>query len=331
MEVSFSPILIVGCERSGTTLLSALLARHDQVAIPPETFFFSDVFFQGFWKRPSLSHENLLKAALAGRVGEFGLDAQLLLKDFRTRPCSMPALFQCILENYAKRWQKSQCGEKCILHVFFVPLLKAWFPDARFIGIARDGRDVVRSMMRQPWHPNKLRAKASNWRMKSELLLKYERDYPEHFKLLRYEKLVTDPEATLRELDAYLGLDFEGGQLDPTVRQGVFLKREIGHKGKVSEAVDASRAFAWKDEKRAGELNAMNAIMGETLEHLGYERQPISGNMAQRAWEGFLAQVWIRFFELLVYSRGLILYDKIRYFWRRRAMHLSGNDALGGL
>ncbi|MBI3838011.1 MAG: sulfotransferase, partial [Planctomycetia bacterium] len=39
---SFSPVFLIGCPRSGTTLLRVMLDSHPHLASPPETFFLLD-------------------------------------------------------------------------------------------------------------------------------------------------------------------------------------------------------------------------------------------------------------------------------------------------
>ena len=72
-----------------------------------------------------------------------------------------------MLEEHARRNHKPRAGEKSILHVLYAQELLDWYPGAKVLGILRDGRDVVASMMRPPWHPDKLRAKCCNWRLKT--------------------------------------------------------------------------------------------------------------------------------------------------------------------
>jgi hypothetical protein len=332
MKASFEPIFIVGCERSGTTLLASFLDRHSQVAVPPETFFFSDVVHQAFWPRLSWSHESLLRAALAGRVGEFALDEKALLADFKTRPPSLPDLFRCILEAYARRAGKQRAGEKTVLHIFYVPLLMRWFPKAKFLGITRDGRDVVRSMMNAPWHPDKLQLKCANWRHKMRLLMKWQARYPKNFRTVRYEDLLLDTPRVLREIDAFLGLPFEAGQADPALKTGVYLQREKSYKSKVQETVDASRAFAWKRDLPEPTRWAMSAMMEPTLRDLGYQVGDLSGCPAgKKTLYLALKAFWVPAFWLAVRFNGLIAYDKIRYLWHRRLRRRSGNAMQEGL
>ncbi len=315
----FAPVFVVGCERSGTTLLAALLDRHSQLSIPPETLFFSDVVHHAWWRRGAGDRAGLLRAALAGRVGEFGLDRPRLAAAFGGRDPSPAGLLQAVLEEHARRNHKPRAGEKSILHVLYAHELLDWYPGAKVLGILRDGRDVVASMMRPPWHPNKLHAKCCNWRLKTRRLLDLKERHPERVLLLRYEELLADSAGVLAAADAFLGLDFEPGQLDPSIRPGVYLERERSYKAKVDESVDASRAFAWRREAGPETLGAMHAVLAPTLRRAGYTADaPPPGPWPRRRLNQALAALWIPAFALMVRLRGLILYDKVRYRWRRR-------------
>jgi hypothetical protein len=163
----FRPVFIVGCERSGTTLLAVLLDRHSQLAITPETHFFLRMIGR---PRPAncrdlTTHEQFLNQLFSNdRMKDLALDRAAVTARFQTRPATAPALFQCILEEYAAMHGKPRAGEKTPLHIWYVPQIIEWFPDAKIIGIVRDGRDVVRSMLAAPWTTDKrLRPHCLNW------------------------------------------------------------------------------------------------------------------------------------------------------------------------
>lgn len=75
-----TPFFIVGCPRSGTTLLSVLLDRHTRLCVPPETAFFDEI-------APHLLHNNeTLPEILRDwrRLGELNLDPEMILSRFES-------------------------------------------------------------------------------------------------------------------------------------------------------------------------------------------------------------------------------------------------------
>jgi hypothetical protein len=108
-----------------------------------------------------------------------------------------------------------------------------------------------------------------------------------HYTEVRFERLVSEPEATLRDLCAYLELPWdegmlrfyerapgriaeviadyrEGGRVVATVEQ----RHEIHALTRVPP--DRSRIGLWRDEMSAEEIATFEAIAGETLAALGY-------------------------------------------------------------
>jgi len=99
------------------------------------------------------------------------------------------------------------------VHRHFDRLLRIW-PDARFIHILRDGRDVGRSCIEMGWAGNMYTA-VERWIDAETLWANLSRDIPADRRIeVRYETLVSEPEATLTQLCAFLGLPYDPVMLD---------------------------------------------------------------------------------------------------------------------
>jgi hypothetical protein len=293
--VPFRPCFIVGCERSGTTLLAVLLDRHSSLAVTPETHFLICMPRVSQRLRSLATHQQLIDRFYAfPRTSDLGLDRVRLLQRFQTRPPTPPALFQCILEEYAAFHRKARAGEKTPVHIWFVPKLIEWFPDCRVVGIVRDGRDVIRSMLRVPWNIRRqLRPLCLTWVHGARAAERYRAKYPRHFRLVRYEDLLTQPELSLRAIDEFLGLTFEAGQLAPEepgdASSRVVPPWESEWKAKALEPLDTSRIGDWKKHVTDRERLIMNSMMGPELIRMGYPDTQIPATPAlRRAWESFL-------------------------------------------
>src|SRR3989442_9370291 len=106
---SADPFFIVGCPRSGTTLLSVLLDRHSRLCVPPETGFFAEVAPT----LPSRDAASLLET-LRGwpRLPELNLTPEVVVRRLGGRPASIAGVLTAILELYAEAEGKARCGEK---------------------------------------------------------------------------------------------------------------------------------------------------------------------------------------------------------------------------
>ncbi len=233
---------VVGCARSGTTLLSVLLDRHSDLAMTPETIFYGEL-------APSIdpSDPASVEDRLAGwrRLPELGLDARAVMQrcgsDLRPH-----RVFGAMLELYAERRGKPWCGEKSPMHRKFVHALARDFPEAKILHVLRDGRDVVSSLMSVPWWKGDVAQGASFWLDAVSDLERLEAALPGRFLVVDYQALVVRPAVVLERLMAFLALDFEPSQLDVTAPSGVVLERSLEWKGRALGAVDAGRVGQWR-------------------------------------------------------------------------------------
>jgi hypothetical protein len=74
---------------------------------------------------------------------------------------------------------------------------------------------------------------------------------------VRYERLVSDTEAVLREVCEFLELDFDEAMLDPSSRSAI--EEELGPVG------------CWRDRLTAEDADAFGDVAGDLLRQLGYE------------------------------------------------------------
>jgi len=143
------PFFIVGCARSGTTLLRLVLASHSEIAIPPESFFVGRN--QEYLKKGALSHREarkLLQTIYAtDSFKDFGLDTAIIEKQiFSKATVTYLDIICTIFDTYARQHGKKRWGDKTTSYVFEVDFLVKLFPASKFIVLIRDGRDVAVSL-----------------------------------------------------------------------------------------------------------------------------------------------------------------------------------------
>jgi hypothetical protein len=150
---------VVGCPRSGTTIVQAMLARHPQVFTLPETGFFPRLL-GGLHHRLGDEGSKASRQNLARRLGltrrygrrEFVELQQSLLGP--EQPVSRAPLFQddCvarfidILDGLAAQGGRSMWLEKTPHHLHYLPEIERYLPDARVIHVIRPGVDVLASI-----------------------------------------------------------------------------------------------------------------------------------------------------------------------------------------
>ena len=133
-------------------------------------------------------------------------------------------------------------GEKTPRHASHVGRIVELFPEARFIHIHRDPRDVVLSMKDRAWS-NSLYHSARRCQRVYGAMSRWASELgPERVLDVRYEDLVREPEAELRRVCAFLGEVFDEAMLEHD-RQAdeLFSERERDWKARAREPIDASR------------------------------------------------------------------------------------------
>jgi hypothetical protein len=210
-----SPIFLVGCSRSETTLLQQMLDAHPDVAIAPETHFIRNFYL----KRKiygdltqDVNYRRLITDIIALPVfSEMGLNAEHFRRAAKKIERSYAAIFYLILQQFARDKNARIIGEKTPNHLLYMPILEKFFPDARFIHIIRDPRAVVNSWRNVPWSTGSIGENAE-WRR----YMKIARLSPpseSSILTLRYEQLILNPEASLVSVCDFSGLPFERAML----------------------------------------------------------------------------------------------------------------------
>ena len=189
------PIFIVGCQRSGTTLVRLMLDSHRNISCGPETRFLR-----------SLEHVTD-DGQDWPRLSEYGFP-----KEYWHR--KMAELFSSIMQDYAERRGKTRWADKTPLYAMHLDYLTKLFPDALVLHVIRDAPDVVAShRSRWGWWSG-LKAVEKWGRYVRKARAGGQRLGPSRYRELRYDRLIIDPEGELRALVDWLGEDWDPAVLD---------------------------------------------------------------------------------------------------------------------
>lgn len=268
-------VFIVGCPRSGTTLLQRMLDAHPAVAVAPETFF-----IRRFWTHRATygdlqrdeHFERLLRDITATPAfDEMGLDADAFMAAAQNGERSYAALFRLLLRRFADQRGATVVGEKTPNHVLYLPTLHDFFPDARFIHLVRDPRAVVNSWRSVPWSSGRV------WR-DTEIWVEYVAagraaapGLGEALRVVLFEELVRAPERVLRRVCAHLTLDYDPAMVAFHKRtpQTVNVEREPW-KANTMQPIDPSVAERWRTALTPGQVVEVEAVAAEEMLHWGY-------------------------------------------------------------
>ncbi|MDC0683402.1 sulfotransferase family protein [Sorangium atrum] len=280
MARSNAPFFIVGNERSGTTLLMAILGHHRRLAVPEVAWYYPRF-------RPYLHTYGDLKQAESFRalVSEmifglktpfFGLDLNpsTIVQELiaRTRRNTFGEAYRVILERYADAVQKPRWGEKTPHNLFYVREILEDFPEAKFLNLVRDGRDVAVEQLRSAFGPRNVYAAALIWRRSQAIAEHWARTLPKSQWLdVRYEELTREPERVLERVAEFLGEDHEPEVFE--FHRGEIARRRAqtrDHRA-LGGPVSTQYVGLYRQYLSLEEQGVFAAVAGDALGRAGYE------------------------------------------------------------
>jgi hypothetical protein len=282
-------LFIVGCARSGTTLLQRVLNAHPQLAIIHETHWIPVFFRDRIGLTPEgLATPELIPALLAHerfrkRFTKVGIGREELERLLEPgAPVSFAGFVSGLFDLYGRLQGKPLVGDKTPRYVQNVPVLHGLWPKARFIHLIRDGRDVCLSAINwkeraavlanrfSTWGPHPVTTAAVWWKWRVRLGREAgETLGPRLYTELRYEALVARPAEECARLCGFLGIPYDDAML-------------LFHEGRTRDdpALSAKRSWRpitpglrdWRTQMSPEDQERFEAAAGDLLDELGYPR-----------------------------------------------------------
>jgi len=210
------PIFVGGLERTGTSLLYALLASHPNLAMTRRTNWWT--YFDG--RFGDLARDANLDRCLTAmlqyrRHRKLEPDRERLRAEFRAGERSYCRLFALLEEHHAERIGKPRWGDKSLHTERYAERVFECFPGARILHMIRDPRDRYASALKR-WKSNRggVGSATAAWIASVGLGERNQERYPDRFRIVRYERLASDPEGTLRDLCAFMDEPYEEAMLE---------------------------------------------------------------------------------------------------------------------
>jgi hypothetical protein len=247
MNTSFleSPTFLIGAERSGTTLLRLMLSHHSQIAWCNEFEYVIDQVSDNAQFPKVSDYQDWLKTHRIFQATGFEVSPNLTYGE----------LVQSFLQQKQAQEQKPVVG--ATVHRHFDRLLAIW-PNARFIHIVRDPRDVARSCIGMGW--------AGNVWTGSQRWLEAEQDWEalkqtlpvDNYVEISYENLIREPQTVLTQLANFLGVAY-----DPAMLQY--------NQDTTYDQPDSSFLNQWRRKLGDREIQLVESRVGDLLLQRGYE------------------------------------------------------------
>ncbi|WP_433384308.1 sulfotransferase family protein [Actinoplanes sp. CA-142083] len=270
------PIFVVGCPRSGTTMLQLMLHAHPRIALPPENRFVLPAYQRrhefGDLRDPANRRDLARWFTTTPQFGDLGLDEQHLIDTVIGAPPTLGSAIGTVFRLYAERFGKPRWGDKRPAYLRHLPELLRLFPDAQIVNIMRDGRDCVASLKEAPWAPADFGCLVDSWARAADASLRAARRYgPDTYHLVRYEDLVEEPEAHLRALCRFLGEEYDAAMARPQEVAAVAVPEYKTWHTRTRQSVTTTRVSSWRQRLSAAEIERCEAVFGDRLALFGYQ------------------------------------------------------------
>jgi hypothetical protein len=277
-------VFLVGCLRSATTLLQRIVNAHPELAIIHETQWVP----RWYERRVGLTPEGHVTPELLRELFAYSRFDRLELEPREVAallgggaPLHYRRFVSELFDLHGRAKGKRLVGEKSPGYVRHVPTLHELWPEARFVHLIRDGRDVCLSALAwkkadhilgrySTWGEDRVTTAALWWewhvrlgRESSALL-----DAGQYHELL-YQRLVAGPEAECERLCSFLAVPYDAAML--RFHEGRTRSRPgLGAKAAWLPITPGLRS--WRTEMPTGDLARFEAAAGPLLSELGYER-----------------------------------------------------------
>lgn len=272
------PLFVVGSGRSGNTLVRRMLLSTGGIYIPPETFVLGDII-EGWSRTALLTWQERVWLFCArfekhvffptfhlDNLNEFAAEAIALPTKSRSLRTLIESFFRFLAVAHgssAPRW-----GDKTPFNTFHLDALDAVFPDAQYLWLVRDGRDVALSYVEAGLFDT-LEAAAERWVSANRSCAALAARHPNVYRQ-SYEALVSDPEGSFRAICDWAGLEYSPAVLTASSTPMGDVEALAHHK-KVMQPISAASVGRWKTKLSVDDLARFPNGFREMMSDMEYD------------------------------------------------------------
>ena len=274
------PIFIVSSPRSGSTLLRLILDAHPRLAVPPPAWLFHYIY-PYLYSYGDLKIEDNLRALVGDAletptIKEWPLQPNVDEVVAEMNEPNFSELFGSLHRLYGRPLGKARWGEKSPRDSFYMAEIKSLYPDAQFIHILRDGRDVAIDLSESILWPNTLYSGAMMWK---DFVLAIE-DFAKELDVnsylaVRYDELCANSEAVLRQICEFLGEEFREEMLAHYETQSTKDWGQAPVHSKTTRPINTDFVDMYKTRIGNRDRRVLEGVIGDTLKKFDY---PVEGS-----------------------------------------------------
>jgi hypothetical protein len=302
----------MGCHRSGTNLLYDMLLSSGGFAIYRGYLPIYKILIPRFGSMENRANrEKILETWLHSKgFRRTGLDAAQLSARILEECRSGGDFIRVVMDSVASNQQMQRWAVYDPDNVLHVEKVKRDIPNALFVHIIRDGRDIALSLKKMggftplPWdrgQTDSLVATSLYWEWMVKKGREHGRKFPADYIEIHYEDLLTNPQPTLAKLGAFIDHDLD---YDRIQRAGLGRLSETNSSFREEGAKESINPLGrWKERLSPAEVAAIEATVGNCLEENGYQpslpaaerRRSLRNSLMRGIYPAFLGgKLWLK-------------------------------------
>jgi hypothetical protein len=279
------PVFVAGPDRSGTTLMFALLASHPDICMVRRTNMFRYFYRRyGDLARPENLDRCIDDMVRYRRMRHLHPDAARIRREFREGEPTYGRLFALFHEHNAQRAGRARWGDKSLHTEHHATAIFAEFPDACIVHMVRDPRDRYASVRKRNGRDlSRVGAATGRWLRSTRAARRNVERHGDRYLVVRYEDLVRDPETTMRRVCACIGVEYVPEML---AMDGLPEHRDAGGNSSFGDlepgAISVRAVGRFHDVLSPSDLAFIDFHAGRVAERVGYARERPALSVASR-------------------------------------------------
>jgi hypothetical protein len=279
------PIFIAGPDRSGTTLLFAMLASHPRISMVRRTNMWRYFYGRyGSLNQPDNFERCLDHMVRYNRMRHLQPDPERIRQAFWLGEPTYGRLFALFHEHNAERAGKPRWGDKSLHTEHYAHQVLAEFPRAKIIHMTRDPRDRYASVRKRHGKDSR-RVGAANgrWLYSMRAAKRNLKQYPDNYMIVRYEALAACPVETLVEICAFIDEQFSPAMLTLAGERSYVDRGGNSSFDQIEPGVISTKPIGrFRQVLSTSEVAFIQKFAGGEMAALGYQLEPIHFSANER-------------------------------------------------
>ena len=307
---SLAPVFVLGCGRSGTTLLYHMLLSAGNFAVYRVESNVINLLEPRFGDLSVLGNKRrLLEAWYNSRLYALsGLDKEEIAAKVMAECRNGGDFLRIIMSEMCRKQGVQRWADTTPEHILHLHRIKETIPEALIVHIIRDGRDVALStdklgyIHRLPWDrtPSKMVC-GLYWDWMVNKGRRDGRDLGDDYTEVHFEDLISKPHETLARLGQFIGQELDYDRIREAGIGSVSAPNSSFANGSIEEFNPLGR---WKKGFRPKELEMFEGLVGHTLEENGYQLATKNPDALNRADLQRMRAMYMKYFDMKLYLKA---------------------------